>query len=103
MSASASKITSPTIVYPTVYPSADQSKHQSSAPLALARGTRRGPVNYPRKWPVARKMFPFDDVIMSIFEIPPDLVQKFQHISMGMPMMEEKLTVFEYLFVFIQQ
>ena len=24
----------------------------------------RGPVNYPHKWPVTRKMFPFDDVIM---------------------------------------
>ena len=25
----------------------------------------RGPVNSPHKWPVTRKMFPFDDVIMS--------------------------------------
>ena len=25
----------------------------------------RGPVNFPHKWPVTRKMLPFDDVIMS--------------------------------------
>ena len=28
------------------------------------RGIHRGPVNSPHKWPVTRKMFPFDDVIM---------------------------------------
>ena len=28
------------------------------------RGIQRGPVNSPHKWPVTRKMFPFDDVIM---------------------------------------
>ena len=26
----------------------------------------RGPVNSPHKWPVTRKMFPFDDIIMDI-------------------------------------
>ena len=35
MSAIASPITSLTIVYSTVYPGADQSKHQSSASLAF--------------------------------------------------------------------
>ena len=30
-------------------------------------GIQRGPVNSPRKWPVTRKMFPFDDVIMCRF------------------------------------
>ena len=30
----------------------------------LCRGIHRGPVNSPHKWPVTRKMFPFDDVIM---------------------------------------
>ena len=64
MSAIASQIASLTIVYSTVYPGADQSKHQSSASLAFVRGIRRGPVNSPHKWPVTRKMFPFDDVIM---------------------------------------
>ena len=31
----------------------------------LCAGIHRGPVNSPHKWPVTRKMFPFDDVIMS--------------------------------------
>ena len=37
----ASQITSPTIVYPTVYSDADQRKHQSSAPLAFVQGIHR--------------------------------------------------------------
>ena len=53
-----------TIVYSTVYSDADQRKHQSSASLAYVWGIHRGPVNSPHKWPVTRKMFPFDDVIM---------------------------------------
>ena len=60
----ASQITSLTIVYSIVYSDADQRKHQGSASLAFVRGIHRGPVNSPRKWPVTRKMFPFDDVIM---------------------------------------
>ena len=64
MSGKASQITSLTIVYSTVYPGADQRKHQSPAPLAFVRGIHRGPVNSPHKWPAKRKMFPFDDVIM---------------------------------------
>ena len=60
----ASQITSLTIVYSTDYSGAYQSKHQSSASLAFVRGIHRGPVNSPHKWPVTRKMFPFDDVIM---------------------------------------
>ena len=63
MGAIASQITSLTIVYSTVYSDADQRKHQSSASLAFVRGIHRGPVNSPHKWPVMRKMFPFDDVI----------------------------------------
>ena len=65
MTTMASQITSPTIVCSTVYSCADQRKHQSSASLAFVRGIHREPVNSPRKWPVTRKMFPFDDVIMS--------------------------------------
>ena len=65
MSAMASQITSLTIVYSTVYSGADQRKHQNSASLAFVWGIHRWPVNSPRKWPVTRKMFPFDDVIMS--------------------------------------
>ena len=64
MDAIASQITSLTIVYSIVYSDADQRKHQSSASLAFVRRIHRGPVNSPHKWPVTRKMFPFDDVIM---------------------------------------
>ena len=64
MSTMASQITSLTIVYLTVYSGADQRKHQSSASLAFVWGIHRGPVNSPHKWPVTRKMFSFDDVIM---------------------------------------
>ena len=64
MGAKASQITSLAIVYSTVYSGADQRKHQSSASLVFVRGIHRGPVNSPHKWPVTRKMFPFDDVIM---------------------------------------
>ena len=59
-----SQITSLTIVYSTVYSDADQIKHQSSASLAFVWEIHRGPVNFPHKRPVTRKMFPFDDVIM---------------------------------------
>ena len=52
--------------YATVYSDADQRKHQSSASLAFVWGIHRAPVNSPHKWPVTRKMFPFDDVIMCI-------------------------------------
>ena len=65
MGAIASQITGPTVVYSTVYSIADQRKHQSSASLAFVRGIHRGPVNSPHKWPVTRKVIPFDDVIMS--------------------------------------
>ena len=64
MSRVASQITSLTSVYSTVCTDTDQRKHQSSALLAFVRGIHRGPVNSLHKWPVTRKMFPFDDVIM---------------------------------------
>ena len=67
MSGVASQITSLRIVYSTVYPGADQRKHQSPASLAFVWGIRRGPVNSPHKWSVTRKWFPFDDVIMCHF------------------------------------
>ena len=60
----ACQITSLTIVYSTVYSGADQRKHQSSASLSFVRVIHRGSVNSPHKWPVTRKMFPFDDVII---------------------------------------
>ena len=65
MSAVASQITSLTIVYSVVYSGADQRKHQSSASLAFVWGIHRRPVHSPDKLPVTRKMFPFDDVIMT--------------------------------------
>ena len=64
MGAISSQITSPSIVYSSVYLSANQRKHRSSASLAYVRGIHQGPVNSPHKWPVTRKKFPFDDVIM---------------------------------------
>ena len=74
MSAIASQITSLMIVYSFVYSDADQRKHQSSASLAFVRGIHRGPVNSPHKWPVTRKMFPFDDVIMRHRNEPRDII-----------------------------
>ena len=59
MSTITSQITSPTVVYSTVYSDADQRKHQSSRHWPLC-----GPVNSPHKGPVTREMFPFDDVII---------------------------------------
>ena len=64
MSAMASQITSVSIVCSTVGSGADQRQHQSSASLAFVWGINRWPVNSPHKWPVTRKMFPFDHVIM---------------------------------------
>ena len=68
MSAMASQITSLISVYSTVS-GADKIKLESSAPLAFVRGIHRRPVNSPHKWPVTRKRFPFDDVIMDHQEV----------------------------------
>ena len=67
----ASQITSFTVVYSIVYSGVNQRKHQSSASLAFVWEIHRGPVNFPHKWPVTRKMFPFDDVIMKSTCIKP--------------------------------
>ena len=64
MDAIASQITRLIIVNSTVYSSVDQRKHQSSASLAFVWGIHLWPVNSPHKWPVTRKMFPFDDIII---------------------------------------
>ena len=64
MTSMAPQITRLTIVYSTVYSGAYKRKHQSSASLAFVRGIHRGPVICPHIWPVTRKRFPFDDVIM---------------------------------------
>ena len=65
MSTMASQVISLTIVYPTVNLGADKKTHQSSASLAFVRGIYQWPVNFWRKGPVAWKIFPFDDVMMS--------------------------------------
>ena len=70
----ASQITSLTVVYSIVYSGVNQRKHQSSASLAIVREIRRGPVNFPHKWPVTRKMFPFDDVIMITMDVIASLI-----------------------------
>ena len=54
------------VVISTVFSGADQIKHQSSASLAFCAGIHRWPVNSPHKRPIARKMLPFDDVIMRL-------------------------------------
>ena len=83
MGTMASQITNLTIVYSTIYLGADQRQHQSSAVLAFVRGLHRGPVNSPHKWPVTRKIFPFDDVIMlPDKEITVQLVQLWEPQSM---------------------
>ena len=41
-----------------------QIKENIKASLAFVRGIHRSPVNSLHKWPVTRKMFPFDDVII---------------------------------------
>ena len=60
----ASQITIVSVGYSTIYSGTKQRKHQSSASLAFVKGIHRWPVNSPHKWPVTRKMFPFDDAIM---------------------------------------
>ena len=62
----ASQITSFTIVYSTVY--SGRSKKTKLRVTGLC--TVNSPVTgeFPPKWSVKRKMFPFDDVIMSRFE-----------------------------------
>ena len=64
MSAMASQITSPTIVYSTVYSRRRSKETLNLRVTGLCTRIHRWPVNSPRKVPVTRKMFPFDDVIM---------------------------------------
>ena len=68
-----SQITSLSTVYSTVYSGTDQRKHQSSESLAFVRGIHQWLVNSLHKWPVTRKMFPFDDVIM--YKVVPEIIK----------------------------
>ena len=74
MSAIASQIISFTIVYSTAYSDADHRKHQSAASLAFVREIYRWPVHSQHKWPITRKMFPFDDDIMCPKNVHPSAV-----------------------------
>ena len=64
-----SQITNLAIVYSTVYSGADQGKHQSSSSLAFVRGSYRWPANSPHKGLVTRKMFSFDNVVMTLTKL----------------------------------
>ena len=70
MSAMASEITSPTIVYSSVDSGTDERKHQSFASLAIVRGIHRWPENSLHKGPVMWKMFPFDDIMWTVNHSP---------------------------------
>ena len=63
ISAMASQITSFTIVYSTVYPGADQRKHQSSASVAFVRPETG---EFPAQRASNADFFPFHDVIMEL-------------------------------------
>ena len=65
----ASQNNSLTIVYSTVY-SFIQAQIKETSELRVSghwTGIHRWSVNSPHKWPVAGKMFPFHDVIMSSY------------------------------------
>ena len=64
--AMASQITSVSIAYSAVRSGADQRKHQSSASLAFAMRIHWWPANSPHKGPVTKKVFPCDEVIMTV-------------------------------------
>ena len=99
MSVIASQITSLAIVYSTIYSGADQRKHQSSASMAFVRGIHRGPVNSPHKWPVTRKMFPFDDVIMGHCQGYQDIMQIIDNIitsALYCNVMQDTITILRY-------
>ena len=89
MTTLASQITSLTVVYSIVYSGVIQRKHQSSASLAFVREIHRGPVNFPHKWPVTRKMFPFDDVIMIFGDIYADAIENQYHSALLMRKMTQ--------------
>ena len=64
MSVMGSQITIVSSVYSTVCSGVDQRNHQSSASLAFVKGINRE--NSLHKGPVTQKIFPFDDVIISL-------------------------------------
>ena len=88
MSTMASQITGVSIIYWTVCSGSDQRKHHRSVSLAFVRGIHLWPVNSPHKGPVKQKMFPFDDVIMSMYTQLPQYqlyTITLQHTSTSVP------------------
>ena len=102
MTMMASKITSLTIVYSTVYSGADLRKHRSSVSLAFVRGFHPWPVNSPHKWPTKRNMFPFDDVIMAIAPAAKILTQFSRSIPASVPERLNEITDTETIIRFPQ-
>ena len=86
MSEMASQITSLTTGYSGAYSGADHRKQQSPVSLAFVRGFHRWSVYSPHKGPVMRRMFPFDDVIMSrqktVFLIHSNPISRWHWLSM---------------------
>ena len=70
-----SQITSFTFVYSTIYSGIDQRKHQKLCITGLFTGNSRVTGEFPAQGPKMQKMFPFDDVIMLIYDI---VVKDFQ-------------------------
>ena len=66
MRATASHITSFTIVRSTIYSGAHERRYKSSTSLAFVRGIHRWPVNSPHKGPVTRKIFLYVNVIINV-------------------------------------
>ena len=66
MTTMASQITSLTVVYSTLLFRRRSKKTSKLRVTVLCVGNSPGQVNSPHKGPVTRKMFPFDDVIMSL-------------------------------------
>ena len=91
MGAMASQITSVTIAYSNAYSGADQRKHRSLASLAFVRGIHRWPVNSLHKWTITRKMFPFNDVIMS--RIAVSIVPGVISILMSIPLLNFRMYI----------
>ena len=65
ISVMASQIPGISTVCSNVYSDGHQRKDQSSASLAFMRGIHRWPVDSPHKGQITRKIFSFDDVIMT--------------------------------------
>ena len=62
----ASEITTLTIVYLTIIEAQINENIKAPRYWPFVRGIHRGPMNSPHKGPVVRKMFPFDDVRLTI-------------------------------------